>query len=160
MRARLAWVCFLLVPFHAMGSGEAPLKLEKTRIRVGGVPLVVEIARTREQQVHGLMGRERLSDERGMLFIYEEPQSIGFWMKNVKIPLDLGFFDAAATLLEVQTMALDPKGIADDERRRYRSAKPAKYFLEVNAGWFARHKVKPGAKLEWSEPASEKKSKK
>lgn len=51
----------------------------------------LEVARTRQQQATGLMGRTSLADDRGMLFEFKPPQSVSFWMKNVRIPLDMVF---------------------------------------------------------------------
>lgn len=58
---------------------------------IAGQKFELEVARTQEQQATGLMYRTRLADNRGMLFVFDSPQSTRFWMKNVRIPLDMVF---------------------------------------------------------------------
>lgn len=109
--------------------------------------LTVEIADTPASVAKGLMGRTDLPDGNGMLFIYPKPHKLHFWMKNTVIPLSIGFFDGDRTLINVAEM--EPlTGTAH-------SAKPALYALEVPKGWFARHKIAPGAKFSFLDQTDE-----
>jgi uncharacterized protein len=115
------------------------------QIRLQNERLVVEIARTIHEQAMGLMGRKDLPEGTGMLFVYEKPQILYFWMKNTHIPLSIGFFDASRRLINIEDMD-PPKG---QELPVYQSQKPARYALEVPQGWFDRHGIRPGLRFEW-----------
>ena len=69
------------------------IKMTTTTLSINGRPLTVEIARTRKQRVQGLMHREELEWNRGMLFVFEEEKVLSFWMKNTKIPLSIAYLD-------------------------------------------------------------------
>ena len=107
----------------------------------GSPRLEVELARTEAEKERGLMYRTKLSEERGMLFVwnYEEPRT--FWMHNTCIPLDMMFIARDGTITgileQVPTLNDEPRGVPC----------PAAYVLEVNAGWSRAHGVKPGAKV-------------
>lgn len=108
-------------------------------IQLGNQTLTVEIADTNETRETGLMRRTNLPEGSGMLFIYQEPQILGFWMKNTIIPLSIGFFDKDKIL--INTAEMEPHtGTA-------RSKRPGMYALEVPKGWFRRHQIEPGAKF-------------
>ncbi|MDT8436295.1 MAG: DUF192 domain-containing protein [Gemmatimonadota bacterium] len=111
-------------------------------IRVGGVPITVEIADTPPLRERGLMHRDSLPADHGMLFVYPDEQLRSFWMRNTKIPLDIGFFDRNGSLLNVERM--EPR-----TEENTLSKAPAMYALEMNAGWFEAHGVGPGDRLEF-----------
>ncbi|WP_373998621.1 DUF192 domain-containing protein [Bdellovibrio bacteriovorus] len=124
----------------------------KTRnIKVGTKTLVVEIAETADQHERGLMFREKLGENDGMLFIFKNVETRFFWMKNTLIDLSIGYFDGSGTLVDVQEMK-SGKGIPDAQLPSYPSAKPAKYALEMQKGWFEKNKIKIGAKLQLLKP--------
>jgi hypothetical protein len=120
-------------------------RLKEVRIEVGGHTLTVELARTPEEREKGLMFRRSLGPEQGMLFIFQEPATHSFWMKNTFIPLDVGYFDAEGFLIEVHSM--EP----ENEVKTYTSSEPALYALEVNQGWFREKGLKKFAKLKMDE---------
>jgi uncharacterized membrane protein (UPF0127 family) len=115
--------------------------LETTTIGVGSVKLVVEVADDPLERSLGLMYRESLPEERGMLFVYPDEQPRAFWMKNTLIPLSIAFADAKGSIIAIMDMA------PDDGRTHYRSPGPAMYALEVNQGWFQRNGVKVGSEI-------------
>ncbi len=115
--------------------------LETTTITVGGVKLVVEVADDALERSVGLMHRDFLPEDRGMLFIYPDEAVRAFWMKNTTIPLSIAFADATGTIIAIMDM------IPDDGAVRYRSGGPAKYALEVNRGWFKKNGVDVGDRL-------------
>jgi len=112
-------------------------------IRLDGVPLQVEIAQDEETRSQGLMYREELPEDQGMLFVFSEQRVLSFWMRNTFIPLDIAFIDSEGKIVDIQRM--EPL----DESKLYVSAAPAQYALEVNAGWFERHGVKVGSRVEF-----------
>lgn len=116
------------------------------KIKVGKELLTVEIADTEPRQLRGLMFRENLPPNTGMLFIYTEEKHLNFWMKNTRIPLSIAFFNEKRELVEIQAMSVDPEEATDDDRRRYRSKNRAKYALEMPLGWFDRRGIEVGKK--------------
>ena len=63
------------------------------RIEIGDKKYNVEVAQTDEEKTKGLQGKKELAEDEGMLFIYDEPQTVGFWMQDTDIPLDIVFID-------------------------------------------------------------------
>jgi hypothetical protein len=125
-------------PAEAKDPETAP-KFKK--ILVGKTPLRVEVVETLEKQERGLMFRQSLPENEGMLFVYREPQELAFWMRNTFIPLDIVFVGADGIILNIhQARPLD-------ESVLYRSAGSAKYVIETNQGWFSRHGIRPGDRV-------------
>jgi len=119
-------------------AADAEARPGKTRIMIGQVPLWVEIADDESTRTQGLMLRREMSNDEGMLFVFEYPQPLSFWMRNTYLPLDIAFVSPDYRILNILPM----KPL--DEKPRYNSAGTALYAIEVNQGWFARHGVKPG----------------
>ncbi len=106
-------------------------------MKIGEVTATVELALTEPERNHGLMFRPRMSADDGMLFAYESEGTRSFWMKNTLIPLDIAFFKADGTLLNVNETptAADPRG---NNPPTSPSDGPARFVLEMNRGWFKR----------------------
>lgn len=128
-----------------MAQTGLPMKLvyiiSEERERV--VPLVVELALTDTQRARGLMFRQVLPKERGMLFIYESEKPLSFWMKNTLIPLDIVYFNGSGAYVSSSTM----EPCLDDPCPGYPSGAPSKYALEVVAGFVQQVGVGEGWKL-------------
>lgn len=101
----------------------------------------VEEASSAEEKRRGLMYRESLCEECGMLFLYEEDVSGGYWMKNCKIPLDIIFVSEDK---EVVDFKADFQPCISDPCPSYRPSSPYRYVLEVNGGWVLRHDLEIG----------------
>jgi uncharacterized membrane protein (UPF0127 family) len=108
--------------------------------------LTVEVARTAEERARGLMGREELAEDAGVLFVYESDSAASFWMKDTLIPLSIAFIAADGTVLELRDM--EPLS-----RELHRPGQPYRYALEVNRGWFERHGLGAGDRVEIPETA-------
>lgn len=128
----------------------APVTFSSKALCVEGVaaPLEVEVAETQVQRNRGLMQRERLAEDAGMLFLFDGPmpKGIGFYMYRTLIPLDVAFADADGRIVSIMTMTPCPH----EDPRRCRIYRPGRAFvsaLEVNAGFFERHGVKKGDRL-------------
>ena len=104
---------------------------------------MAEIADEPEARTHGLMFRESLGQEAGMLFVFDEEIPLSFWMKNTLIPLDVLYFDAEGNFISSATMV----PCMGDPCSTYASLSPARYALEVNAGFVENHVVGEGWKL-------------
>ncbi len=110
------------------------------------VVLKVEVADTPEARAHGLMLRRNLPDNAGMLFVFEEEQRWGFWMKNTLIPLSIAFVDRYWKIVDVQDMAVAP----DPQKGPftiYEARAPARYALEVRQGLFRKYSVGVGTRI-------------
>lgn len=105
------------------------------QITIDGITLRVEIVQDPETRELGLMHRDDLPENQGMLFVFEVSHVLSFWMRNTFIPLDIAFISEAGKIVDIQRM--EPL----DESVSYVSAKPALYALEVNAGWFEKNKI-------------------
>ncbi len=106
-------------------------------IAVAGHVVDVEIADEPGERSRGLMFRDSLDDEAGMLFVYPAPRQLSFWMENTKIPLSIAFIDAEGQILNIEPMVpMDRSGVP--------SRGEALYALEVNRDWFDRKGVGPG----------------
>lgn len=110
------------------------------------VVLQVEVAATPEARSRGLMNRERLPDNAGMLFIFEEQHRWGFWMKNTLIPLSVAFIDRSWRIVDIQDMAVAPNP-REGPFTIYEARAPALYALEVRQGLFKQKGIGVGARV-------------
>jgi uncharacterized protein len=103
----------------------------------------VEVARTPEEQSYGLMNRASLAPDRGMIFPYDPPQFVSFWMKNTLIALDIIFIAPGGRILNIAAnttpLSLDPVP----------SAGPIEAVLELSGGRAAELGIEPGDQVEW-----------
>ena len=106
-------------------------KLDTTVIEVKGRKLTVEVARTDFQRARGLMLRTQVPEGTGMLFVFEDDQPRGFWMKNTKTPLDILYFDENRRLV---AMWQDVPPCTQDPCPTYPSRVAVRYVLEVKGG--------------------------
>ena len=116
------------------------------RIETAGgdeVVVEVEVADSAEERQVGLMGRESLRDDAGMIFLFGEETSGGFWMKNTLIPLSIAFADADGTIVSI----LDMEPCEADPCEIYDPGVPYRSALEVNQGAFSRWGVEEGDRL-------------
>lgn len=113
------------------------------------IPMSVEIADHPDQRAYGLMDRDELPADAGMIFLYEQQQPSGstFWMYRTRIPLDIAYFDGAGRILAVRQMmpcaSLDPAGCAPG----YAADVPYFGAVEANRGYFVRHGIVIGDRL-------------
>jgi uncharacterized membrane protein (UPF0127 family) len=114
-------------------------------VELAGHRYTVEVATTDAQRERGLMFRDALPADHGMLFIHERQQPLAYWMKNTRIPLDILFFDDARKLVAQQRDV--PPCTLGDACPAYPSAAPARFVLELNAGQAARIHLENGAEL-------------
>jgi uncharacterized membrane protein (UPF0127 family) len=110
------------------------------------VTISVEVATTPRQQQMGLMFRETLPANEGMIFLFAVPRENSFWMRDTLIPLDLLFIDSNWTVVGVVENA---KPMTDDPRE---VATPSQSVLEVNAGFVKKHGLGVGTKVKFTPP--------
>ena len=123
-------------------------------VEVAGQRYTVEIADDDAERAQGLMFRDAMDADRGMLFIHEREEPQSYWMKNTKIPLDILYFDGQRRLVSVQRDV--PPCSMGDQCPPYPSEAPARYVLELNAGEATRLKLEPGAELQFGPGVTQK----
>ena len=129
----------LLLALSACASARTPW------VEVGGERFQVEVADDDAERARGLMFRDAMADDHGMLFIHDRQEPQAYWMKNTRIPLDILYFDRDRRLVSQQRDV--PPCSAGDRCPPYPSRAPAQYVLELNAGQAARLKLEDGALL-------------
>ncbi len=127
----------MLTTCSACASGEPSVEL-------GGRTFSVEIADTQEKHMLGLMFRDSMPQDHGMIFIFQDESPRSFWMKNTRIPLDIMYFDKNLKLVSISA---DTPPCRVSRCPAYPSIAPAKYVLELNAGMASSLGVGVGDKL-------------
>lgn len=105
--------------------------------------LIVEVAKEREEQQIGLMGRETMDIDEGMLFVYEAEVTPAYWMKNMEMPLDILFIDKDQKIIHI-AKDVPPCTSSGDDCELYSPSSPIKYVLELRAGFTDEFKVGVG----------------
>ena len=142
--ASLRLIQVLFVVLAAAGAAQAELPV--IALSVNGHKLTAEVANTEASRSEGLMHRRILPENRGMLFVFTDVARHAMWMMNTHVPLSVAFLDEQGVIINIADM----KPHTHDT---HPAAKPAKYALEMNRGWFAKRGVKPGARIEGIERA-------
>ena len=130
------------LPETGDGSPEATVIF----ILAENVTFKCEVADTEAERAAGLMNRESLGNDSGMLFIFEEPQNLTFWMKNTLIPLDIIFIDKDGIVLNVEEADVEP-GVPDNSLTRHKSDGPAKWALEIKQGLSEHYGIAAGTQV-------------
>ncbi len=138
-RPRLA-LCLFLLPLSG-GCASAG----GSWVELGGTRYQVELAQDDASRARGLMFRDRMDGDRGMLFIHDRQEPQAYWMKNTRIPLDILYFDDGRRLVSQQRDV--PPCSAGDACPPYPSFRPARYVLELNAGQAEKLKLEDGTEL-------------
>ena len=113
-----------------LGSARAA-DLPTAQVRVGGSEFTVELALNDASRMRGLMFRDSMAADRGMLFVFQSTEQQSFWMRNTRIALDIMYFDNEGRLVSVSA---DTPPCKTASCPSYPSEGPARYVLELNAG--------------------------
>lgn len=132
----------VILSISARSLCACPLELPTATLFINGHPLVVELAATPQSRACGLSNRLILDKNHGMLFVYPQPGMRTFWMKDTRIPLSIAFLDRTMTIIHMAVM------LPDQTDEKYPSRLPAQFALEVNRGWFERHGIGVGDRVE------------
>ncbi len=106
-----------------------------------------EVADHAAARMQGLMHRSSMPQNAGMVFVFEENATHCMWMKNTLIPLSVAFIDSAGAIINIADMK-------PHSEQSHCAARPARYALEMNLGWFAERGIKAGSKLRGLEKLS------
>ena len=124
----------------AESAGPQPT-LPRVSLTAGIHVIRAEVAADFATRMRGLMFRERLGPNEGMLFVFERKDLHCFWMRNTLVPLSIAFLDDAGSIVNIEDMA--PRS---DES--HCPAAPVRYALEMEKGWFARRGLAAGTRIE------------
>ena len=116
------------------------MNLPRVQLTAGMHRIDAQVAQTPDQRSIGLMFRKDMPHHEGMLFVFEQPSGLCFWMKNTLLPLTAAFIADDGTIVNLADM----KPQTTDS---HCARKPVRYVLEMNQGWFAKRGFKAGSKL-------------
>jgi len=152
MRARnYKLLLFICVAGLLVGCEHSPAGLATVKMQIGKRTFTLEVADTSASQEHGLMERDSMPSDHGMIFVFPQEQERFFWMKNTRFPLDIIFVDASGKIVSIHQMrAYDLHTTPSDA--------PAKYAIELNAGAAGDAGVQAGDKLNIPPAAKEPRS--
>ena len=136
----LAALALAAVAAAAVHAQSQPQDLAAATLTVGMHNIRAQLAVTPQQRQIGLMFRASMPNHEGMLFVFEDASPQCFWMRNTLIPLSIAFLADDGTVVNLADM----KPQSDDS---HCSAKPVRYALEMNQGWFTKRGVKPGTRI-------------
>ena len=111
-------------------------------ISIDGHELQLQLALSSEEQKKGLMYREKLTEDHGMLFLFDYPDQRSFWMRNTSIPLDIAYFDGNGRLKEIHSL------YPFDETSVTSRCHEILIAIETNQEWFAQKGIKTGALID------------
>ena len=133
------WAFIVFMPQTVLAQ-EPQTQLPRVTLTAGMFQIDTQIAQTPEQRAIGLMHRKDMPQTEGMLFVFESHSQQCFWMKNTIIPLTAAFLADDGTIVNLADMK--PQALDS-----HCSAKPVRFVLEMNQGWFAKKGLKAGSKL-------------
>lgn len=124
--------------FVASASFAQEIHFPVTSLSAGMHVIKAEVASTEVQRERGLMFREKLGANEGMVFLFHAPAGVCMWMKNTLIPLSVAFIDGEGRIVNIEDM--QPKS-----EQSHCAKRPVYYALEMEKGWFARRNIQPGS---------------
>ena len=162
MSLRIAAIPLFLVLLVAAGAigqddkeADAKKKIPKEEVVIGEETFKLEVAADEKSRAKGLMNREKIDDDGGMIFIYKRTQLRSFWMKNCLVDIDLLYLDGRGRIGSMHKMKKEPprgenENVVEYERRlkRYPSRRPAQFIIELKPGSIDRLKPKVGQTIE------------
>lgn len=134
-------LAFLATGAPLIAQTAAQPTLPAISVRIGQVPATLEVADNDDSRSAGLMFRESLETDHGMLFIMPQIAPAGFWMKNTLIPLSIAFLAPDGTILEIHDM--EPRS---EKITRSRFPQIA-FAIEMEQGWFSKNNILPGDRV-------------
>ncbi|MCL2345280.1 MAG: DUF192 domain-containing protein [Desulfobulbus sp.] len=147
MKKRTVLAALIALAASLIGAAAwAQATLPMIELTAGFYRIEAEVAATDGNRQIGLMNRQAMPPQHGMLFVFTEENTHCMWMRNTLLPLSVAFIDAEGRILNIEEM--QPQTEDNHCARR-----PARYALEMNAGWFAKRGIAPGSKLRGLEHA-------
>ncbi|MDX9707052.1 MAG: DUF192 domain-containing protein [Azospira sp.] len=138
MLRKIRQMLFLLAAGPLAAVAFAQGALPRAELAAGFHRIVAEVAATPPARAQGLMNRRQLGANEGMIFVFPQTATHCFWMKNTPLPLSIAFLDEGGRIVDIAEMApLSEENLCPGA--------PARFALEMNAGWFAARGIRPGA---------------
>ncbi|MBP8307609.1 MAG: DUF192 domain-containing protein [Burkholderiaceae bacterium] len=137
------WAGYSPTTAHAQAAApkeQANPTLPSVELQAGIHLIRAEVAADFGTRARGLMFRESLGTNKGMIFVFQEPSRQCFWMRNTRIPLSAAFIDDSGRIVNIADMQ-------PHSEQSHCSAQPVRYVLEMEQGWFARKGLKEGSRL-------------
>ncbi len=144
--ARRSLLCLALALAPCLAAAQALPPQPTIQLTAGIHVITAEVAANMAAAMRGLMFRERLAPNHGMIFLYAEKSTLCMWMRNTLIPLSVAFIDDDGKIVNVEDM--EPRTDTSHCAR-----KPVRYALEMERGWFEKRGLKPGSKIGGLPPA-------
>jgi uncharacterized protein len=136
-----AVITALLVSASPFAASQQSMKFPVISLNAGIHVIKAEVAAKDAERQQGLMYREKMGPNEGMVFLFEAPAGVCMWMKNTFIPLSVAFIDESGKIINIEEM--QPQTMDSHCAR-----KPARYALEMNLGWFKQKNIKAGSVIE------------
>jgi uncharacterized membrane protein (UPF0127 family) len=140
MKRALLTLLFSGLALAASAQDTPQTNLPRIKLQAGMHQIDTQVAQTEAQRQTGLMFRKEMPQHEGMLFVFEQPATQCFWMKNTLLPLTAAFLADDGTIVNL----VDMKPQTTDS---HCSEKPVRFVLEMNQGWFAKKGLKAGSRL-------------
>ncbi|MDB5822320.1 MAG: hypothetical protein JWR21_1024 [Herminiimonas sp.] len=141
MKPRLLGIAAFAIALFATNFHAAAQQRFQTVPLTAGINLIqAEVAADNAHRQQGLMFREKMGTNEGMVFLFDEPAEVCMWMKNTLIPLSVAFIDSEGKIVNIEDM--QPQTTDSHCAKR-----PARYALEMNLDWFKKRNLKPGTKI-------------
>jgi uncharacterized protein len=138
--AKLIAAILALAPC-ALAFAEQPAKFPTIPLNIGLYVIKAEVASTPAEREQGLMFREQMAPNEGMVFLFGAPASVCMWMKNTLIPLSVAFIDDSGKIVNIEDMQ-------PQTTDSHCAKKQIRYALEMNRGWFKQKNIKAGSKVD------------
>ena len=117
-------------------------------LNISGHSLTAEVAHTPMSRAKGLMHRDSLDENSGMLFVFPRPRRLDFVMRRCRVPIDLVFLDPGGRVVATHAMTVEPPQTAENQLRRYTSGYPAQFAIELQGGTLAQLNLTTGMKVQ------------
>ena len=137
----LALSAALSLSLTATASAQQAARFKTTPLNAGLYLIKAEVASNEAEREQGLMFREKMGPNEGMVFLFGAPAGVCMWMKNTLIPLSVAFLDDKGKIINIEEMK-------EQTTDSHCATKPATYALEMNKGWFRQKNIKPGMTIE------------
>lgn len=124
--------------FSSVALAEGPQRFPVISLNAGMHLIKAEVASTEAQREQGLMFRESLGPNEGMVFLFHAPAGVCMWMKNTPLPLSVAFIDRDGRIINIENMK--PQSLDS-----HCAKQPVYYALEMQEGWFKQRNIKPGS---------------
>lgn len=136
-KAILAAIIGGTLGFSTPVRADEAAKFPTVSLTAGMHVIRAEVAANEAQRRQGLMYREKMGPNEGMVFIFDAPASVCMWMKNTPLPLSVAFIDEDRQIVNIEDMQ-------PQTTDSHCAHKPVRYALEMNQGWFRKKNIKPG----------------